>query len=335
MQIAILVSIVGAGFSVISAGILLCAYLFSLPTIEKSSLSRLACALVLLGIAALQVLHLQALVWQVDILATRIYVSLLASLPLAFYLFSRFVLFPNEQKRWTLLFHVLPPAICFGLPVSLVPAVAFAVGAAYTLWLVTRLVRLRADRHQFGLEVFFFAMFAIMAVVALILGLLLPNLNHQFFYLIYPSCIALAMTSVVALVIIYPELLPSVVAITDAAYSDTKLAGIDVEKKLGELRRLMHGDRLYENASLSLSKVAEALNLSSHQLSELLNRHDGNNFPGFVRRYRIEAAKDLLRNEPQSSVLAISVQTGFKSQSAFYSAFKTATGMSPGAYRQP
>ena len=52
-----------------------------------------------------------------------------------------------------------------------------------------------------------------------------------------------------------------------------------------------------------------------------------------MRSTRVEAAKKLLVAEPNSSVLSISLETGFKSQSSFYAAFKDITGKSPGAFR--
>ena len=42
----------------------------------------------------------------------------------------------------------------------------------------------------------------------------------------------------------------------------------------------------------------------------------------------------MLRTDDKSSVLSISMMTGFKSQSNFYTAFKEVTGESPGEYRK-
>jgi len=80
--------------------------------------------------------------------------------------------------------------------------------------------------------------------------------------------------------------------------------------------------------------VAEAMGLSSHQLSELINVQFGMSFSRYIREQRIQAAKALLAREPDSSILSISLETGFKSQSNFYAAFKEITGQSPGGYRK-
>ncbi len=96
----------------------------------------------------------------------------------------------------------------------------------------------------------------------------------------------------------------------------------------------MKVSRLYQNESLNLAMVAEAMSLTSHQLSELVNRQFGINFSRYIREQRVNAAKLILINEPKSSVLSIGLEVGFGTQSSFYAAFSEIAGMSPGAYRK-
>jgi AraC-like DNA-binding protein len=96
----------------------------------------------------------------------------------------------------------------------------------------------------------------------------------------------------------------------------------------------MGASKVYQNEDLSLSSLAEQLGISSHQLSELVNTRLGMGFSKYVRDCRLEAAKVLLVTAPAQSILSISMETGFRSQSAFYAAFKEATGQSPGDYRK-
>jgi AraC-like DNA-binding protein len=112
------------------------------------------------------------------------------------------------------------------------------------------------------------------------------------------------------------------------------LKGVDVDDSLRRLNDLMAVEKLYQNEKLNLSMVADAMDLTSHQLSELINVHFGKSFSRYVREQRIEAARSLLASQPDASILAISLETGFKSQSNFYAAFKEITGQSPGDYRK-
>ncbi len=96
----------------------------------------------------------------------------------------------------------------------------------------------------------------------------------------------------------------------------------------------MTESKLYQNENLSLSSLANALGVSSHQLSELVNSRLGTGFSRYIRERRVAAAKELLVTAPHQSILSISMDTGFKSQSSFYAAFKEVTGQSPGDYRK-
>ena len=76
------------------------------------------------------------------------------------------------------------------------------------------------------------------------------------------------------------------------------------------------------------------MDLSGQQLSELVNIRLGMGFSRYVRERRVEAAKRLLVSAPDQSILSISMDVGFKSQSNFYAAFKDVTAMPPGDYRK-
>jgi transcriptional regulator GlxA family with amidase domain len=109
---------------------------------------------------------------------------------------------------------------------------------------------------------------------------------------------------------------------------------VDVDASLAKLNQLMTGGKAYQNESLTLASLASAVGLSGHQLSELINTRLGVGFSKYVRECRVEAAKILLISAPGRSILSIGMDTGFRSQSAFYAAFKEVTGQSPGDYRR-
>jgi len=180
----------------------------------------------------------------------------------------------------------------------------------------------------------FFSAFALLAFVSLVLCLVLPFLEHSVFYYTYSTAISLAMLMVVSALLIFPELLSDILLVTQSAYTSSKLHGVDVDAKLLRLEELMSKEKHYQDEELNLNGLAELVELSPHQLSELINTHFSYGFPRFMREHRIRAAKTLLIAEPSASILSISMMTGFKSQSSFYTAFKELTGESPGSYRR-
>lgn len=327
-------SAITAGFSIVSSLLLLLAYLFYLHEMHKTKLGKLACSFVLLGLAGLQSAHFLFYTQGLDALASRFYCVLLMVLPSAFFFFSRENLFREFSYGRLDGLHFLPVLISLVLPLSVIPAAAFLLGTGYTFWFARIIYRLRDQRSRFKFEIFFFGMFALMAAAALVLGLALPAMDNSIFYIAYGNSISFAMILVVAALLVFPELLNDIAIITELAYAKSKLVGINTEQKISELERLMEIDKLFENEQLSLAAVADSIELSSHQLSELINTEYGFSFPRFVREHRIRAAKSLLIADPNSSVLAISMMTGFKSQSSFYTAFKESTGESPASYRR-
>ena len=328
------VSALLAGFSLVSSFILLFAYLFFLEGMRKSAPGKLACIFVLVSLAGLQYAHYLFFTEGIDPLSSRIYGTILVIIPAAFFFFGREVLFPDVRYRWLDSLHLVAPIMSFAIAIKYIPGYAFAFGTAYTFWFAQTLYKLKDQRSRYKFEFFFFGMFAVMALVALILGLALPYLDVSVFYLSYSNAISLAMMLIVAALLIFPELLSDIMLITEIAYAKSKLYGIDTPKKIAELDDIMVRDKHYENENLSLAGVAELLALSSHQLSELINTQHQLSFPKFVRQHRINAAKRLLLSEPNASVLSISMMTGFKSQSSFYTAFKEITGKSPAEYRK-
>jgi len=322
------------GFTVFSALSLNFAYVFFLPDLQKSIYSKSACTLLLVGLASLQLCHYMTLTTTFDALESSYYLSCLLLVPACFFYFSRFVLFPGLPPEFKYLAHLIPLLTVFFLPKTIIPAIAFLIGSAYCLWFIHLVLKLRTQRNRFAMEKFFFGMFAIFAVAALILGLMIPYIDTTIFFISYSSSIGIAMFLVTTAIIVFPEMLNDIQQMAENTYVKSKLEGIDTEAKKAQLETLISQENIYQNEKLSLSSVADLLELTPHQLSELINTHYGFSFSKFVRIHRIEHAKKLLIDEPNTSILAISIMTGFQSQSNFYAAFKELTAESPGNYRK-
>ena len=101
------------------------------------------------------------------------------------------------------------------------------------------------------------------------------------------------------------------------------------------LQDKMRQHRLYLDQQLSLTRLADCMETSPHYLSQAINGHLGKNFFDFVNEYRIEEAKSRIAHIPSGrmNVLGIALDSGFSSKSAFYTAFKRYTGMTPGEYK--
>jgi AraC-like DNA-binding protein len=102
------------------------------------------------------------------------------------------------------------------------------------------------------------------------------------------------------------------------------------------LTEKMQKNSLYLDSQLTLPQLAGAIETTPHYLSQAINGHLGKNFFDFVNEYRIEEAKRRIGavEKGRMNVLAIALDSGFSSKSAFYTAFKRHTGMTPSEYKQ-
>ncbi len=115
------------------------------------------------------------------------------------------------------------------------------------------------------------------------------------------------------------------------AYKKTNLGVIDIDNKLLQLNFLMVDKKLFLKTDLKLSDLALEIELSNHQLSELLNNKMNSSFYDFVNKYRVEEAKKKLLDPDfeKYTISSIALETGFNSSASFYRIFKKFENQSP------
>jgi AraC-like DNA-binding protein len=102
------------------------------------------------------------------------------------------------------------------------------------------------------------------------------------------------------------------------------------------LHQHMESKQPYMDASLSMHDLASQLDMNVRELSLLINHTLHQHFFDFVNRYRIEKAKEMLRDpeDQKVTVLEVLYEVGFNSKSSFNTTFKKFTGQTPTQYRK-
>lgn len=299
-------------------------------------MSRSMGLLLLLALGGLQMAHFSWLYFDIEWIMTLPYRMILFAVAPAFYLFCQPLLRPQAHSTIKPVFfwHAVPVLVSPLLPADLALPLAFIVGAGYLLWLARSLYALRCERASYRVEIILLGCVFVIAIGVSILGLIQATLPDKLFFSLYAISIGLAFFLVQTTLGFRPRLSAEVRETAQIAYANSTLTNVDCDAILSKLNTLMLSDRIYADSDLSLPRLAKRLELSPHQLSELMNSQLGKGFSRYLREHRVDAAKVMLCDEPSASVLSVGLSVGFTSQSNFYEAFREIEGMTPGQYRK-
>ena len=115
---------------------------------------------------------------------------------------------------------------------------------------------------------------------------------------------------------------------------DTSGLQANHEEVLAKVQSFLAIHKTYLEEDLSLQDLAAKINIPANYISQAINKGTRYNFTGYINKYRIGEAKMRLVNSKYAnlSIAGIGKSVGFKSKSAFYSAFKKQTLMTPKEY---
>lgn len=122
----------------------------------------------------------------------------------------------------------------------------------------------------------------------------------------------------------------------EPAYANTGLSAKDAGALYAGLIDYMTKHQPYLDADLNLPYLAQSLDCTPNQLSQVINQLAGTNFFTFVNNYRIEEVKHSMANPSLAhyTILALAYDAGFGSKATFNKVFKEATGVLPSAFRR-
>lgn len=106
--------------------------------------------------------------------------------------------------------------------------------------------------------------------------------------------------------------------------------------ELAYLLTYLDTNKPYLIRNLTLQNLANALNMPSYKLSELINSRLQKNFFTLINEMRVEEAKQRIVSNQYShlTLSAIGFDSGFNSKSTFHDLFKKYTGITPAQYKK-
>ena len=124
--------------------------------------------------------------------------------------------------------------------------------------------------------------------------------------------------------------------VAPANYKNSGLTNERVEQLFLQLKIHMEEQQPFLQENLSLAMLAAQLQVTSNQLSQVINQKTQSNFFNFVNSYRVVAVKEKLKDPTLAhySILGIAYDCGFSSKSSFNKIFKETTGQTPLQYQK-
>lgn len=219
------------------------------------------------------------------------------------------LLTPWPQVQWS------APAYEFGY--SLLSAIAFARG------------RKTADRSA---RAFWWPLAALALMFTIHAGQAMRLLAPQMANDAVPLLGALG-----ASLILLAVLVTQAQRMTGPRYARSALSRTELERIHAELQGKLDGPPpLHLDLDLSLAQLSAAAGVTPHHASQALSEIGGVSFYELLTARRVADAQRRLLDpaNAQVSVDVLGTESGFRSRSAFYAAFKAATGASPAEYRK-
>lgn len=170
--------------------------------------------------------------------------------------------------------------------------------------------------------------------VALCMYMFIGNMHVEVFY-VTMLCSALFINALVFFAIKNNKDFSGVLLNSQAEkYRNSALNVAESKLYMQKIITFMTEKRPYLDAELSLGKFSQDLEISSHQISQVLNLEMGKSFYEFINEYRYKEAKDRLQKPEYKhlTILAIALDSGFSNKNTFNKVFKKHAGSTPSQF---
>ncbi|MEL6809805.1 MAG: helix-turn-helix transcriptional regulator [Bacteroidota bacterium] len=101
-----------------------------------------------------------------------------------------------------------------------------------------------------------------------------------------------------------------------------------------QLMHLLEEEKIYRQNNISLAMVSERLGTTRHNTSQVINEHFGLNFFELINKYRIDEAKEILKNDKNKNlnIIDVAYEVGFNNKVTFNKSFRKQLSLTPSQY---
>ena len=130
------------------------------------------------------------------------------------------------------------------------------------------------------------------------------------------------------------EVLHKKVVLVEEDFSENSKSP-EIISQIEQVKKHVLKNEPFLDPSLTIQELSKQVNIPVRDLSILINHHMNKHFFDFINEYRIEKAKEILKDASKNkvTVLEILYEVGFNSKSSFNTAFKKHTNQTPTEFR--
>ncbi len=171
-------------------------------------------------------------------------------------------------------------------------------------------------------------------------GILITNqISSGFFYHSQIACMSFMVLFLGYSANVQPSVFSGIYSFGNHLFFKYEKSGLteSLSKELKEnLLRLFDIEKIYKENDISLESLAEKLNTTRHNASQVINEHFNMNFHELVNKYRIQEAKYILHTDAKKSlnIIDVAYEVGFNNKVTFNKAFKKDTQLTPSEYQR-
>lgn len=185
-------------------------------------------------------------------------------------------------------------------------------------------------------------LFLINEVLAMLKNIIRFNSSYELYMIAQNTVSALALLLMVWLIFkalrnpgIFAGVHTATPLVQDMVNAEEKVTAENNEL-IARLKSYMEQNEPYLDSSLSMHDLAKQLDVPVRELSVSINHTLNKHFFDFVNEYRIEKAKEIIRNstDEKQTILEVLYEVGFNSKSSFNTAFKKHTGLTPTEFKK-
>ncbi len=173
-----------------------------------------------------------------------------------------------------------------------------------------------------------------------IYGILISyNITSGVIYHSQVVCMALMVMYIGYSANVQPSVFSGVLTFGDKLFFKYEKSGLTSSLSI-ELRNnliaLLENEKIYKENDINLEVLADRLNTTRHNASQVINEHFDLNFHELINKYRINEAKNIFDLDYQKNlnIIDVAYEVGYNNKVTFNKAFKKDTKLTPSEYQR-